>query len=89
MSLDFKDSLQFFGRCSWAKQLISRTSAKDLETSLEIQAQILGGIPIPSVEFFRYAAGHLKFRYQSQCSNLLMYFDNINFLLPRQLKDPI
>ena len=35
------------------------------------------------------AAGHLKFRHQTRCSNLLMYIDNINFLLPSQFKDQI
>ena len=38
---------------------------------------------------FRCAAGHLKFRYQPRCSNLLMYIDNIGFLLPSQFKDQI
>ena len=40
-----------------------------------------------STESFTCSVGHLKFTYQTQCSNLLMYIDNINFLLPSQFKD--
>ena len=43
---------------------------------------------IPGREFkssagsFRCAAGHLKLRYQTRYSDLLVYNDNINFILP-------
>ena len=41
------------------------------------------------VKSFRCTTGHLPFRYQTRCSNLLMYIDNINFLLRCQFIDQI
>ena len=89
LSLDFKASLQILGRCSWIRYLISRTSTKDLRTSLQIQSQSLGQIWRSSAESFRCAAGHLRFNYQTRCSNLLIYIDNTNFLPRCQFKGQI
>ena len=66
-----------------------RTLAKDFQTTLQIQAQILNQISRSSTKNFRCAAGHLKCTYQIWCSNLLMDIDNINSLLPSQFKDQI
>ena len=55
--------------------LIERTSAEDLQTTLQIQAQTLGRISRSSTESlkrrpsFRIAAEYLKLRYQAGCSN--------------------
>ena len=50
---------------------------------ISIAGQILWKTPI------KCAPGHLKFRCQTRCSNLLMYTDNINFLLVSQFQDQI
>ena len=83
------NSAQIFGRGSWNQISSPRTSAEDLQTSPEIQAQSPGRISRPSAESFRCTAGHLKFRYQTRCSNLLLHIDNINFFLRCQFKDQI
>ena len=88
-SLDLQTSPQILGLVSWNQISGPRTSAKDFWTSLQVQAQILNRISRSSAESFRCAAGHLKCRYQIWYSNLPMYIDNINFLLPTQFKDQI
>ena len=52
-----------------AGYLIPRTSAEDLYTSPQVQTQILSRISRSSAESFRFAAGYLKLRYQTECSN--------------------
>ena len=56
-----------------AGYLIPKTSAEDLRTILQIQAQTLGQISKSSAESFRYAAGYPKLRYQTGCSNQPRY----------------
>ena len=66
-----------------------------MKTSLQILTKTLGWIKIlgrelkSSAESSRCVAGHLKFRYQTRSSNLLMYIDNINFLLSSYFNDQI
>ena len=57
-----------------ARYLIPKTSAEDLQTSLQIHTETLSRISTSSAESFRFAAGYLKLRYQTGCSNQSRYF---------------
>ena len=50
LSLDFNTSLKIFSQCSLTRYLISKTSAKNFRTSLQIQTQSLGWISRSSTE---------------------------------------
>ena len=71
------------GRISEPKNLSRGIAGQssNLDSNPRPDIKTLGRQFKSSAESFRCAAGHLKFRYQTRCSNLLLYINNIGFLL--------
>ena len=72
-----------------AKGLRLRIWWLDSNSNSQPDIKILGRELKSMAKSFRFTTGHLQFRYQTRCSNLLMCIDNIKFLLRCQFIDQI